>query len=412
MRDRQRIARLAASPDMREILVRNAYRGVRVQFLLRGVVVAFMILVIAFVPPANDRVACYLLVSGYVLWTAALTLWTRQGGDGPVLWMWIAILIDALALGGLTLLAGASAEQSWTADILVDGLFLIPVIAATQLRPMVTAAVAGLATVVYLAASLATQHANGEPDASVLLRTFVIAGLGAGCVAMSKVQLSRVFDIAELARDRAGLLADLISVEGRERTRLAEQIHDGALQYVLAARMDVEDARDDGNPATFDRIDEALRQASALLRSTVTELHPAVLHASGLVKAVEELVGREHQQTGIDFRTHTARWPDGRSPVDDLLFGTVRELLANIRKHSGATSVELSLAQQDGTASLTVADDGKGMSLQTAAERLAEGHVGLASLRSRVMGAGGALSFGDREPSGTIVSVSVPMPVI
>ncbi len=234
MRDRERIAELSANPEMFAILVRNAYRGVQIQFLLRVVLLAFMVAVIGWEPPAHGRTASLFLVVGYAVWTVAVWAWTRQGGPAPVRWMWLVLLVDTLALGALVLIAGASsAEQSWTADILINGLFLVPALAATQLRPRVCAAVVIPATVVYFVASLFTKDANGEPWSSVILRTFVMAGLSAAGVGLSRVQLLRVYSIAGLARDRTDLLADLTNAESSTRARLAEDLHDGALQYVL-----------------------------------------------------------------------------------------------------------------------------------------------------------------------------------
>ncbi|MGX7680597.1 sensor histidine kinase [Jatrophihabitans sp. DSM 45814] len=418
MREDRRVAALVATPDLFSILVAHAYRGVRVQFLLRFLLLTFMILVIIFVPPADDRGACYLVVGSYALWTLALAVWTSRGGVAPVTWMWVALLVDAIALGTLTLVAGASAEQSWTADLLVNGLFLIPMLAATQLRPIVCAAVAIPTILVYFVSSLATKAANTEPLSSILLRTFVIAGLGVGCVALSRVQLSRVFTIGGLARERADLLANLISVEARERTRLAEQLHDGALQYILAARQDLEDARESGDQRAFDRVDEALTQSATLLRSTVSDLHPAVLHAAGLVRALQDLAARESERTGTAIGVEVRGWEGAdrtaeQPLLEELLFGTARELLANVAKHAQASSVRVVLERGVGEAEanvrLVVADNGRGIDEATASSRVAEGHVGLASLRARVAGAGGNVEFGPGDPSGTVATVTVPL---
>lgn len=407
-RGRDRVAELTAAPELFSILVTHAYRGVRVQFLLRAVLFVFMALVIAFVPPSHDRVACYLLVASYGVWALGVALWTSRGGVGPVRWMWVALLVDALALGSLTLVAGASAEQSWTADVLVNGLFLIPMLAATQLRALVCAAVAIPTTAVYLVASLVTKTANTEPLGSILLRTFALAGVSAGCIALSRVQLSRVVTIARLASDRAELLTDLIGVETRERARLAEQLHDGALQYVLAARQDLEDVRDGSDPRAYERLEYALNQTSTLLRSTVSELHPAVLHAAGIVRALEELCAREADRTKMTIGFDATAWADPPSAADELLYGCARELLTNVVKHAHASSVQVRLAKSAESVQLEVIDNGTGMQQIQLAARLAQGHVGLASLRARVAAAGGALTIRANEPSGTSVTVTVP----
>jgi two-component system, NarL family, sensor kinase len=410
MRDRDRVAELQANPETFSILVRHAYRGVRVQFLLRAVLVAFMVAVLTWEPPAHDLTASVLVVVGYALWIAALTSWTSRGGVAPVRWMWVALLIDAAALGTLTLVAGVNSAESWTADILVTGLFLIPVLAATQLRPLVCAAVAIPATAVYFATSVATKDANGEPWSSVLLRTGVFGGLAAACIGLSHVQLSRVATIAGLARDRSDLLGDLTNAESSTRARLAEELHDGALQYVLAARQDLEDLRPVADPDVYARLEHALVQTSTLLRSTVSELHPAVLEAAGLARAVQDLAIRETERTRLAITVDTLRWPEGGGPLDELLFTTTRELLTNVVKHAGATSAHIGLTQADGQARLVVSDDGRGVDSSVLDHRVAEGHIGLASLRARVAGAYGTVEITAAVPKGTVVTVEVPVP--
>jgi two-component system NarL family sensor kinase len=57
---------------------------------------------------------------------------------------------------------------------------------------------------------------------------------------------------------------------------------------------------------------------------------------------------------------------------------------------------------------LTVADDGVGVNGETMARRLGEGHIGLASHRTRVDAAGGTFVFLEA-PAGTNVCVELPL---
>ena len=66
--------------------------------------------------------------------------------------------------------------------------------------------------------------------------------------------------IADLAGQRTQLLQDLLELEKRERQAISERLHDGALQYVLVARQDIEYVRD-GSGEAIERIDEALSSA-------------------------------------------------------------------------------------------------------------------------------------------------------
>jgi two-component system NarL family sensor kinase len=399
---------LASSPELFAILVEHAYRGIRVQFLLRFFLVAFMIAAIAAVPPAHHQPACWVILAGYLAWSAGIALWARGGGVEPVRWMWVALVIDALALTALTVVAGESAEQSWTADLLINGFFILPMLAATQLRPTVCAIVASMATVAYFATSAATKAANTEPWGSIVVRTVALVGLSVGCIALSRVQLSRVQTIGGLAQNRTDLLEELLTLETRERTNLAEQLHDGALQFVLAARHDLEDARENGDPASFDRIDHALTESSGLLRSAVTQLHPAVLDQAGLGRALRDLATDIGSRADLLVEVDVDGWPEGTSTMDGLLYSCARELLTNVVKHAEATSVRVELSRSDERARLSIVDDGQGMAADAPATRLAQGHIGLASLRTRVAAAGGWLTMAGQPGTGTGVVIGLP----
>ena len=317
---------------------------------------------------------------------------TRRIGPGPA----------------VTTVAGLSDDVSWTADILITGFFVLPVLAATQLRPWICVAVVVPTVGAFFWSAVVAREANGEPWPSVLLRTLVLVGVGVGCVLLTRVQRSRVEDIGDLAVDRSALLAEAVEVEDRERRSLAEHLHDGALQYVLAARQELPDVRDD--PEALARVEHALRETSELLRSTMTELHPAVLEATGLPAALRSLVGSTGTRAGLATEVEVRGWPrDERTSADGLLFATARELLTNVVKHAHASRVDVSLALSDGVARLVVADDGVGLDPAQAARRVGEGHIGLASRRIRLESEGGRLRLEPGDHGGTVAVAEVPL---
>ena len=75
---------------------------------------------------------------------------------------WLALLVDVVVLGVLTLLTGVATPQSWTSDVFTTGFLLIPVLAATQLRVWVCTAVVVPTAVVYFLAAVATREANAS----------------------------------------------------------------------------------------------------------------------------------------------------------------------------------------------------------------------------------------------------------
>ena len=390
-----------------DVMASHAARGARLEAWLRLGVVAFVWACLLLEPPSEQAGWCYGVAVAYpVLWALTMPVLRRQPTRGPDL-SWLPLALDIAVLGVLTMLAGLSAEDSWTAYVIVNGFFLLPILAATQLSPRVGLALALPTVGVYVLSSVTTREANGEPWRSLFLRVAVLVGVCVGSVALSRIQRSRVMDIAAHAIDRAGLLVELAGVEEHERRRLSEALHDGALQFVLGARMDLEDVRD-GDPEAVDRVDHALTQTAGLLRRTVSELHPAVLDQAGLVRAVEDLAealrGRGYtvdvRMEGMPVRPATN--------ADRVVFGAVRELVANVVRHSGAQSVVLDLRYDDGQLVAAVTDDGAGFDEESAARQLAAGHIGLASQRLRVEAAGGRLVASRGEPRGTRMTVALP----
>jgi two-component system, NarL family, sensor kinase len=375
--------------------------------MLRFALAAFVIAVVVAVPPSRYRVACYIVAGAYAVWTLVIAWAARRGDEIVIRRIWMALVIDVAVLVVLSVLASRS-PQSWTTDILVNGFFVIPMLATTQLRPEIGAAITAPTVAAYAGSEIAARHANAEPWSGIIISTAVLAALSVGCVLMSWVQRSRVLTIAGLVTDRTRLSGELVEVERTARRDLAEELHDGALQYVLAARQDLEDARETDDPESFDRIEQALQESTTLLRSKVSQLHPSVLQTTGLRPALQDLAENAHARGRLAVRFHADHWDDAwRGQVQEIAYSAARELLTNIVKHAEATTVDITLANADGWIDVTIADDGKGFAEGVADRRLAEGHIGLASQRIRIESAGGSLSLRSGVP-GTVAEVRLP----
>ena len=394
--------------DLRGTVLEHANRGVRLQLLLRAGLVVFLLLTIILIPPVQGTAAYYGIVTAYALAAAAFARWAWRGGDAVARWGWLGLFADLVVLASLTLVAGVDAQLSWTSNVLVIGFFLLPVLAATQLRPGVCAAVVVPTVVVYLVASLVTQAANDEPWESIILRTFMLASVGVACVGLSRIQRSRLAAIGGLVEDRTRLLDELVHLEDRERRDLSERLHDGALQYVLAARLDLEDLHGPSADEAAARIDHALAESSRILRSTVSELHPAVLEHAGLARALQDLAAAT-ARSDLTIEVDVDDWPEAlRTPVDALLFSAAREFLSNVVRHADAHHARVTLALAGNLARLVVADDGRGMAKGARQQGLDEGHIGLHSQTLRVEAAGGSLTVAG-EAAGTVATVLVPV---
>ena len=90
------------------------------------------------------------------------------------------------------------------------------------------------------------------------------------------------------------------------------------------------------------------------------------------------------------------------------MFRIAQEAIANARKHAEASAISVSLIDERGGISLTVADDGRGFDVTTPGSR-ERGHIGLLTMVERAELAGGRCSVDSKPGAGTTVSVWLPV---
>src|SRR5215813_5478351 len=249
---------------------RYLFLGAVLQLVLRIVLTIFVVLTLWSEPPRKDLWICVVVVALYAVMVGCWTAWAlRTGLRSLVLTRTaVTILMFAADVGVVSVLAvvtGLFSPDEWTSNVLRIGFFLIPLITAAQLDPLISGAVAIPTVTAFMATCWITQKSNDEPWASILLSFMILVGLAGGSVALSLIQRSKVQTITELAQQRNQLLQDLLGLEKHERQEISERLHDGALQYIIVARQDMDDVRD-GSAVAADRVQLALVECSKLLR--------------------------------------------------------------------------------------------------------------------------------------------------
>ncbi|MER6076505.1 ATP-binding protein [Streptomyces sp. NPDC001817] len=381
--------------------------ALQTQCLFRITVILFFgVEFLLFLPHKNTALSITLL-SGYAAWAVFLFMSaTRRTLDIQAVW-WTVIL-DLVILASLLTASGAFSDTSWSSPLMDGSLALVPIMAAFQFRARFTLTISVCTAALYVT-GIGIGQGNGNPywDHTSAQALFILL-VAAGCALLSKVQRIRVRMIGMLFRHRAWLLARVMSVEERERDELAETLHDGALQNVLAARFEIDEAIAEYPCDALLRAARALEDATEELRLTVASLHSEILETQGIAAALRRLAERTTQRSGIDVRVDCAI-ATARS-ADRMLHRTATELLNNVVKHSNAKIAHIRLSEpEEGWARLEVLDDGIGISPSILREKATSGHIGISSHRSRVEGVGGTFTLRNNSPTGTAVEVTVPM---
>ena len=213
---------------------------------------------------------------------------------------------------------------------------------------------------------------------------------------------SRLAEAEAELEDRKQFVAQVMDAEDRARRRIAQLIHDDALQSLLAANQDLMEAAP-GREQVM-RAHDVVSSTIAQLREAMIALHPVTLKHGGLESALGAVARQAERQGALEVTVQIDEGVLGRN--DELVLALARELLANVAKHSGATSASVRIAPLADSIELQVMDDGTGMTADRRREALVVGHIGLASVAQRVEANGGELEIESAPGSGTRVRAS------
>ena len=194
-----------------------------------------------------------------------------------------------------------------------------------------------------------------------------------------------------------------VSAEATALRRLERDLHDGPQQRLVRLAVDLGRARHqlESDPTTAAAtVDEALvqaREALDELRTLSRGIAPPILTDRGLAAAVAALAARS--TVSVTLALDEERLP---ALAEQTAYFTIAEALANIAKHSGASTAQVSASRVDGRLAVTVTDDGRG------GAHLAKGH-GLAGLDDRLRSAGGTLEVTSPLGGPTTVRADIPI---
>jgi len=159
-------------------------------------------------------------------------------------------------------------------------------------------------------------------------------------------------------RERAGAV---------ERARFARELHDGAIQSLIAVEMQLDVLRRQSGTqapvvnAELGRIQKLLREEVLKLRELMQEMKSFEVDADRLLGFISDMVERFRRETGISahFLCELERVELPQKVCREVA-RIVQESLVNVRKHSGARNVLVRLAQKADDLQLSIEDDGCG----------------------------------------------------
>jgi len=215
-----------------------------------------------------------------------------------------------------------------------------------------------------------------------------------------------------LAMERARiheLGAEVIYAQDRERARVSRELHDSIAQTLAGAKFQIAAAGTGAN----DDVRNRLAAVSAMIASVTDEirnvsysLHPRVAEDLGLESALSSLAAQIKHRSDVDVVVSVSS-PGGpiASNVSGTLYRVAEEALKNIEMHARAKNATVEVVADARSVRIVISDDGQGFDstkINTASRR-----TGLASVKDRVVLAGGNMKIDSKPNGGTCVMAEI-----
>jgi two-component system, NarL family, sensor histidine kinase DegS len=206
----------------------------------------------------------------------------------------------------------------------------------------------------------------------------------------------------------------IVEAQEAERSRLAQEVHDGPAQALSNAIFQVEyiervldqDIRLARTELRFLR--DLLRRELGDVRGFIAQLRPPLLDQLGLEGAIADIVATMSALTGLPIEMSMDASPDRiEDAAQTVVLRVVQEALQNVRKHATASRVTVASRMSTDEWILEIRDDGRGFDVGTVAVR-GRRNFGLQFMRERAELIGARFEVRSRPAGGTVVMLAIP----
>ncbi len=214
--------------------------------------------------------------------------------------------------------------------------------------------------------------------------------------------------LAERSSQLQALAVQMTRQHEQERHRLSRDLHDETAQVLAALHLELGSLRDELDGEAAEGMDTALRLAGEGIRSIreVTHwLRPPLLDDLGLLPALEALIDDYRSTGGFAIEADLpGRLPESTRDTELTVYRALQEGLANAARHARTDRVEVALRIEDDALVLSVRDHGRGLPAEGVT-----GGTGIAGLRERLHGIGGAVALTAVPEGGVLLLVRAPL---
>ncbi len=219
------------------------------------------------------------------------------------------------------------------------------------------------------------------------------------------------------SKQRGELLKHLITAQEDERKRVARELHDdlgqalGALALQTEALEQLIGSDKEGAINQLDLTRDLITETTDRMYELILALRPSTLDDLGLTSALQAHAERCLDGSGIAFELNTDGLTGRLEPeMETSLYRIYQEALNNVRRHSGAKKVSITISKHDDFIQSKIQDDGRGFDLKKLDLNKDSPHGwGLLGIKERVSQWGGEVEIVTEPGKGTLIHLRFPI---
>jgi signal transduction histidine kinase len=222
-------------------------------------------------------------------------------------------------------------------------------------------------------------------------------------------QRKKAKHIVELAEAEKIRFKEVIEAEEKERSRIAQELHDGLGQLLSTARLNVsglEDAVSQEDQPNVLRSLKIIDEACTEVRNVSHNLMPGALIRLGLIPAINELVNNVNAAKGvqIDFNANIET-SIGKS-LDITIYRIIQEIVNNMIRHAKANRISIRIEKSKDDLQISMTDDGVGFNTD---ELKNTKGIGWKNIFSRISMLNGDIKLESEPQKGTMIFINLKL---
>ncbi len=203
------------------------------------------------------------------------------------------------------------------------------------------------------------------------------------------------------------MLKAALEAQENEMRRFAKELHDNIGMMLMTLRIKIMDHPDDPIQELRMLVDET----HEAIKKISWHLMPSTLDTFGLFQSIREMCQKRSAKLDVAITCLEAGKHQSLDKDQELLiYRIVQETVNNALRHAHPTHIEVNLQWNERSLALQVKDDGVGFDFPATNNKIDGRHgLGLYNLENRVNLLNANLSFMKNNPTGSIVSINIPL---